>query len=89
EYVINHAVDLFFGLQSETPENGNISEVAWRIRATNTAVDRNSKLRRQPQFSKARIWRAVPAQKIIFSKIQTGWLERQSVSDQSLPKIPC
>jgi hypothetical protein len=61
--VINHAVDLFFGLQSETPENGNISEVAWRIRATNTAVDGNSKLRRQPQFSKAAFGGPFPLKK--------------------------
>ena len=27
----DHSVDLLFGLQSETPENGNNLRVAWRI----------------------------------------------------------
>jgi hypothetical protein len=28
---LDHAVDLFFGLHSKTPENGNKLRVAWRI----------------------------------------------------------
>ena len=81
----NHAVDLFFGLRSQTPENGNNLRVAWRIWPGFAVIDRNSEPGRLTPASKAHGWRAFLIQKIIFCKIQTAWLTTQSSANRSRP----
>jgi hypothetical protein len=71
------AVDLFFGLQGESPENGSFPGFGWRLSGIYSRKSANTGLQRLSRIRKARIWRAFLVRKRKFSKNRNGWLGRE------------
>ena len=82
--MLDHAVDLFFGLRSRTPRIGNISRIARRIRPELELIGGNSEHRRTVLDRKGRVWRPFLARRTTFSKIKDLWPGRQD-SNYKLP----
>ena len=79
------AVDLFFGLQGESPENGTFPGFGWRLSGIYGRKSANTGLQRLSRIRKARIWQAFLGRKRKFSKNRTAWLGREG-SNSKLPK---
>jgi hypothetical protein len=69
-----HAVDLFFGLQGESPENGSFLGFGWRLLAVLGQKGSNIGLRRLLAMRKAHVWWAFFIQRRKFSETRTAWL---------------
>lgn len=74
---LHHAVHLFFGLRTESLENGNSRGVEQRLLGIRTTKVRQLGVRRLSGATKARNWRAFPARKRKFSKSENGWVTEQ------------
>jgi hypothetical protein len=72
-----HAVDLFFSLQAQSPENGSFPGFGWRLSGIFGRKSANAGLQRLSTIRKARIWRAFLVKKRKFSQNRTGWLGRE------------
>jgi hypothetical protein len=81
-------VDLFFGLQGESPENGSFPGFGWRLSGIFARKSANAGLQRLSRIRKARIWRAFLVKKRKFSKSRNAWLATQCRSHQSPGKFP-
>jgi hypothetical protein len=74
---ILHAVDLFFGLQGESPENGSFLGFGWRLSGIIDPKSSNTGLWRLSAMRKARIWRAFLIKERKFSENKNAWLATQ------------
>jgi hypothetical protein len=77
-------VDLFFGLQRESPENGSFPEFGWRLLGILDPKSSNICLQRLLAMRKARIWRAFLIQRRKFSETRNAWLEQED-SNSRIP----
>jgi hypothetical protein len=67
-------VDLFFGLQEASPENGSFPGFGRRLLGVLDPKSSNMGLQRLFAMRKARIWRAFFIQRRKFSETRTAWL---------------
>jgi hypothetical protein len=81
-------VDLFFGLQAQSPENGSFPGFGWRLSGIFGRKGANAGLQRLSTIRKARIWRAFFVKKRKFSQNRNGWLAAQYWSHPSPGKFP-
>jgi hypothetical protein len=85
-------VDLFFGLQSESPENGSFLGFGWRLLGIFGPKSSTIGLQRLLAMREARIWRAFLIQRRKFSKTRTGWLGREDsnlrMGESKSPALP-
>jgi hypothetical protein len=72
-----HAVDLFFDLQSESPENGSFLGFCRRLSGILMPKSSIVGLWRLFAMRKARIWRAFLTKERIFSENENAWLQRE------------
>jgi hypothetical protein len=70
----HHAVDLFFGLRGESPENGSFLEFDWRLSGILCPKSANVSLQRLLAMRKARISRAFLIMERKFSENKNAWL---------------
>jgi hypothetical protein len=68
-------VDLFFGLQGESPENGSFVEFDWRLSGILGPKTSNVRLQRLLAMRKARVSRAFLIKERKFSENKNAWLE--------------
>jgi hypothetical protein len=71
---VYHAVDLFFSLRGESPENGSFLGFGWRLLGILGPKSSNFSLQRLLAMRKARIWRAFLIEERKFSKNKNAWL---------------
>jgi hypothetical protein len=79
-----HAVDLFSGLQGESPENGSFLGFGWRLLGILGPRSSNIGLQRLLAMRKARVLRAFLIQRRKFSETLNAWL----TWEDSNPHIP-
>jgi hypothetical protein len=70
-------VDLFFGLQGESPGNGSFLGFGWRLLGILDPKSSNAGLWRPFAMRKARIWRAFLIKERKFSENRNAWLGRE------------
>jgi hypothetical protein len=68
-------VELFFGLQSESPENGSFLGFGWRLLGILGPKSSNIGPQRLLAMRKARVYRAFLIQRRKFSETRNAWLE--------------
>jgi hypothetical protein len=85
-------VDLFFGLQGESPENGSFPGFGWRLLRMFSPKSSNMDFRRLLAMRKAPIWRAFFIQRRIFSETRNAWLGREDsnlrMGESKSPALP-
>jgi hypothetical protein len=85
-------VDLFFGLQGESPENGSFPGFGWRLLGILGQKSSNIGLQRLMAMRKAHVWRAFLIQRKKFSETRTAWLGREDsnlrMGESKSPALP-
>jgi hypothetical protein len=82
-------VDLFFGLQGESPENGSFLGFGWRLLEILGPKGPNVSLQRQLAMRKTHVWRAfLPLKKEILSNAECLAGDAVPIAPVS-EQIPC